>query len=371
MSARAMIARLRRRAQWIGRGGGAGGGESRTLIVIGAAGIVVVVLGLLLAVAVPRAWYLWRTDSYTAELANAAGLSEGDPVLVAGVPTGKVESIDFADDRVDVGFRLDDDRPLGSRTTASVRLETVLGKRYLDVEPAGDGSVGPERTIPLARTTVPYSLDETAAAAQRTADGLDVDALENMVRTISAALPEDSDAFRRAVTGVSAAAKAMSDDGDQINRLLTATKNLADLVAGQDDAIDAISSDARTVLDALAARRHAISGLVDDLRTILSTADAVLDSVGEESGASAGAARENGDAENGDGLDQLVDNMHSVMDTLQRNGENIDRIMATLPAGLRKVVDASGNGDWVDVSAPAGPVPDTLLCVLGVMRQCR
>src|SRR5699024_8738416 len=155
MSARTVIARLRRRAQWIGRGGGTAGGESRTLIMIGAAGMVVVVLGLLLAVAVPRGWYLWRTDSYTAELANAAGLSEGDPVLVAGVPTGKVESVEFAGDHVDVGFRLDDGRPLGSRTTASVRLETRLGQRYLDGDPAGAGAAGPGRPIPLARTPAP------------------------------------------------------------------------------------------------------------------------------------------------------------------------------------------------------------------------
>src|SRR5699024_4319602 len=131
----------------------------------------------------------------------------------------------------------------------------------------------------------------------------------------------------------------------------TATKNLAHLVAEQDDAIDAISSDARTVLDALAARRHAISGLVDDLRTILSTADAVLDSARDDSNGGSGAGAPPGS--DGDGLDRLVDNLHSVMNTLRSNGENIDRIMETLPAGLRKVVDASGNGNWVDVSAPA------------------
>ncbi|MGB3171697.1 MAG: virulence factor Mce, partial [Rhodococcus sp. (in: high G+C Gram-positive bacteria)] len=32
--------------------------------------------------------------------------------------------------------------------------------------------------------------------------------------------------------------------------------------------------------------------------------------------------------------------------------------------------DATGNGNWVDVSAPAGPLPDNLLCAIGVQQGC-
>lgn len=343
--------------KWAGRGSGRH--ESRVLMLIGTAGTVAALVGLLLAVALPHGWYLFRTDAYTAQFANAAGLTPGDPVLVAGVPTGKVESVDFAGDHVDVEFRLDDDRPLGSQTTAGIKLATILGKRYMEVDPAGGGAVGPDDTIPLARTTVPYSLDESAAAASNTAQNLDVDAVQKMVGTIKDTLPDDSETMRRAVTGVGAVAESINQDSEQINRLLDAGKALTGLLAEQDATLDSVSSDARTILQTLADRRHAISRLTTDLRTILSAADEVT--------AKADAGGPNGS----DGLEQTVDDLHSVLDTLQQNGGRIDEIFRRLPPLVRSVVDASGNGDWVDVSAPAGPIPDTLLCVFGVMKDCR
>lgn len=357
MTVKESVARWAGHVKWAGRG--AGRHESRVLMLIGTVGIVAVLAGLLLAVALPHGWYLFRTDPYTAEFANAAGLEPGDPVLVAGVPTGKVESVEFAGDHVDVQFRLDDDRPLGAQTTAGVKLATILGKRYMEVDPAGTGDVGPDGTIPLSRTTVPYSLDESASAASDVARNVDVDAVEKMVETIKETLPQDSDTLRRAVTGVSAVAEAMNEDSEQINRLLDAGKALTGLLAEQDQTLDSVSADARTLLQTLASRRHAISRLITDLRTILTAADEVT------------AQADQGGSDGSDGLERLVDNLHSVLGTLQQNGGRIDEIFLRLPPVVRAVVDASGNGSWVDVSAPAGPIPDTLLCVFGVMKGCR
>lgn len=356
-AARRAWAAVRAAGERLGRG--TDRARSRALVAVGVAGIVVVLAGLLVAVALPRGWYLLRTGPYTAQLADAAGLEAGDPVLVAGVPTGKVESVEFAGDHVDAHFRLDDDRPLGGRTTAAVRLQTILGRRYLEVRPAGHGEVGPGRTIPLARTTVPYSLDDAATAATATAQGLDPDALEQMVRALGDAVPHDPDALRRAVTGVGAAARAMSDDGAQLDRLLTSARSVAGLVARQDASLDALTSDARTVLGSLADRRAALGSLAADLRTILGSADRIL--------ASADASGEGGEG----GLGELAANLRSVLGTLERNGDAIDTVLEQLPSGVRAVVDASGNGPWVDVSAAAGPIPDTLLCVLGLAKDCR
>ena len=109
---------------------------------LGTAGIITLLAIMLVAVGVPRIVYHNSTTEYTAELANASGLTSADPVLVAGVPAGRIEQISLAGDRVNVRFRLDNGQRLGDQTTAGVRLRTVLGKRYLEVIPAGSGSVG-------------------------------------------------------------------------------------------------------------------------------------------------------------------------------------------------------------------------------------
>lgn len=321
-------------------------------LVLGTAGIVVVALGLLAAVALPRGWYLARTDAYTAQFANAAGLTTADPVYLSGVPAGRVESVELAGDHVDVHFRLDRRQRLGDRTTASVKLQTILGKRYLAVDPAGAGGVGPGDTIPLVRTSVPFTLDDIAAGAQHDAQQVDTKTLSEMVRTLSQTLPTDSGQVGRALTGVSAAASALTRNSDQITTLLQTSKSLSGLVAGQSTELQALLQNSRTVLDALASRRQELTQLVRDLTTLTDQASTFL-------------------GDKGGDVDQLLVNLRSVTQTLAGNAANIDTLLTKLPPALRAATDASGNGNWVDVSAPSAMIPDDLLCQLQVMKGCK
>ena len=314
---------------------------------LGSIGIVAVIALLASALLVPQGWYLVRTSSYTAQFAHAGGLAESDPVFVAGVPAGRVDSIDLAGDHVDVHFRLDRDRTLGHRTTAAVKLRTILGKRYLDIVPDGTGSVGDNSTIPTERTSVPYSLDDIGAKVQSVATELDVTALASMVSTLRETVPSDRAVVSDALTGVSAASAMLARNDEKIARLLEAATSLTTSVAAESESIGILLGNAQLVLQTLSDRRNAISALVTDLRTVVESASVFLD----------GNATE---------LDQLLIDMRSVTDTLDRNGRNIDTLLTTLPAGLRAVTDATGNGNWVDVSAPAGPLPDHLLCALGI-----
>ncbi|RQM36012.1 virulence factor Mce [Rhodococcus ruber] len=320
-------------------------------LVVGTVGIVLVAAVMAVALAAPRVTYLLRTDEYTAELANAAGLQPDDPVYVAGVPTGRVEDLRLGTDRVVVTFRVDGGQPLGDRTAAEVKLKTILGKLYLSVTPAGAGEL-PEGRIPLARTSVPYSLDQIAADAGQVARDLDVPGLEAMMRTLADIVPSDSAQLADALAGATAAAEMLSRNDARIHSLLEASRSLAAIVAGQSEDVAALVQNATTVVSVLAARRDALGQLVADLRLLTERTAAFLEDNSAE-------------------IDALLVNLRSVTDTLNRNAENIDVLMTRLPPALRAAADASGNGNWVDVHAPAGPIPDNLLCALGVMEGCR
>lgn len=329
---------------------------SGTPLALGAVGIMVLVLGLAAAVGIPKVWYLARTSPYAAELANASGLSGGDPVYVAGVPAGRVEAIDLADDHVRVRFRLDDGQPLGNRTTASVRLETVLGKRYLEVVPAGvvDDTVDGAQpdVIPLSRTTVPYSLDDAGRDATDVAQQIDTTSLEAMMTTLSQVMPDDPDRVAKALAGISGASAAVAQNGAQIDQLLTLSRSLSDLAVRQQESLAATLANAQTVVRTLAVRKEVLTRLVENLRSVLATLSTTFTEHEEEFSA-------------------MTDNLVEVTNTLQRNADNIDLILTRLPSALRAATDATGNGNWTDVAAPAAVVPDNLLCVLGVMQECR
>ena len=85
-------------------------------ILLGVIGMVVVAVVMVGALALPQLTYLVRTQSYTAEFANAAGLAPNDPVYVSGVPAGRVEGLEMAGDHVLVDFRIDRKQDLGDRT---------------------------------------------------------------------------------------------------------------------------------------------------------------------------------------------------------------------------------------------------------------
>lgn len=319
-------------------------------LVLGTIGIVVLVVGLGAAIGIPRFWYQARTEAYTAEFANAAGLATGDPVYVAGVPAGRVENIVLAGDHVDVEFRLDRNRTVGNTSTASVRLETVLGKRYLDVRPGGvdDGA----DTIPLDRTTVPYSLDEVGAGAERVSQELDLDAMEQMMTTLSQVMPSDSDQVERTLTGISAASAAFGRHSEQFDQLLEMSRRLSVMAVGQQDSLVETAVDARTLVQTMSVRKEALTGLANNLRAVIATLSQTF-------------------TENREEADRLVANLTAVTATLQQNSDNVAALMIQLPPALRTVTDATGNGTWADVTTPAAVLPDNLLCAMGVMQECR
>ena len=326
---------------------------SNTPLALGTVGILVLVLVLGGAIGIPKVWYLVRTSPYTAELENAAGLSGGDPVYVAGVPAGRVEAIELAGDHVQVDFRLDRAQSLGNRTTATVRLKTVLGKRYLEVVPAGVVESGAAAdVIPLSRTTVPYSLDDVSQDATDIAQQLDTKALQAMMTTLSQVLPDDPTQVANVLTGISGVSAAVAENGAQLDQLLTVSRSLSELAVRQEDSLAATLSNAQTVVRTLAVRKEVLTRLVENLRAVLSTAAASLTEHEQE-------------------LSQLTDNLVDVTDTLQRNVDQIDLTLSRLPSALRYATDASGNGAWMDVTAPAAVIPDNALCAVGVMQGCR
>ena len=76
-----------------------------------------------------------------ADFASAAGLKPGDPVEIAGVKVGKVESIALADDRARLGLRIADHVKLQEDTIASVRARGLIGDKYIVLAPGGSDRI--------------------------------------------------------------------------------------------------------------------------------------------------------------------------------------------------------------------------------------
>jgi phospholipid/cholesterol/gamma-HCH transport system substrate-binding protein len=72
-----------------------------------------------------------------------AGLKLGDPVEIAGVRVGKVESLTLADDRARAVLRFNPDVKLQEDVIASIRARGLIGDKFILVSPGASDKIIP------------------------------------------------------------------------------------------------------------------------------------------------------------------------------------------------------------------------------------
>ena len=79
-----------------------------------------------------------------ADFPSVAGLKNGDPVEIAGVRIGRVETIRLAEDRARLELRLQEDIKLQEDVIASVRARGLIGDKFVLITPgASDKIIAP------------------------------------------------------------------------------------------------------------------------------------------------------------------------------------------------------------------------------------
>lgn len=324
---------------------------------IGAVALGVVIAALAVAAVFPTIVYNLRTKAYSVELVSSGGLSAGDPVYVTGVPAGRVESVNIEGDTVVADFRVDRALSLGERTEAEVKLRTILGAYYLDVRPKGDGEL-PDARIPVERTGVPFHFDEIARNAYnavRTDDPeretINYDQIAELTDLAYASIP-DRQLAEEATAALADAAGIINRNGDQIREVFRVGKDIADIVDSQQATLEQLFDQGSIVFGTLGARAQLISGLIVDLESVATRINQLLTANPGE-------------------WDRLIINLRSMVTMLAGESARIDEALNELGPALRTVVDATGNGPWLDVNSPSAIAPDNLLCLLGALEGCR
>src|SRR5262245_27128103 len=100
----------------------------RNPMVIGAITIALIAASVL-GVVVLNADVFASRYTVNARFEDAAGVSSGDTVRVAGVDAGKVSAVRQEDGQVEVSMEINDGAELSADTSAAVQVETVLGTK--------------------------------------------------------------------------------------------------------------------------------------------------------------------------------------------------------------------------------------------------
>ena len=122
---------------------------------------------------------------------DAASVSPGITVRIAGITVGKVKDLAIEPTRVRVRATVDRDAFVGDQSTVEVRMLTVVGGYYVNIDSLGEHSLGAE-PIPKDRVTMPYSLVRTLADATTVIDKVQTAPINEAIDQVRQGLSGDN-----------------------------------------------------------------------------------------------------------------------------------------------------------------------------------
>lgn len=282
-------------------------------------------------------------NTYTAYLAQTAGLRAGEGVEVYGVPVGQVQSLSLAGDKVKVRFTVKKSIELGDETSAEVKVATLLGTHYLAVTPAGLGTL---EQIPLSRTKVPYNLQDVLEKGTGNLTELDPMLLAKALTEVSKTLSATKENLGPALDGIARLSEAVTARSEQTGQLLTAAKSVSEQLSGSSGDIVALMRQANLVLAEINSRREAIHTLLTQTTALARNLGGIIADT---------------KADIGPAFRQL----NEVLRTLNSQDRVLKDLLEKMAPTVRYVANATGNGPWGDlwIKPPALP-PDDLNCKL-------
>lgn len=302
--------------------------RSRNPIPIGLVSLLVLGLVLLAAVYSDELPVIGGGTTYSAEFSEAAGLEADDEVRVAGIKVGTVSDIELDGDRVVVSFKVKD-AWVGDRSRAAIKIKTLLGQKYLALEPDGAQVLDPDRRIPLERTTAPYDVLEAFRGLAETVDEIDTVQLAKSFEVIAQTFADTPEEVRGALTGLQSLSKTISSRDAELARLLSNTRQISRTLADRDAELVRLLTDGDLLLTEINNRRQAISALLTGTQTLSRELQGLI-------------------ADNEAQLAPVLQSLDQLTAMLQRNQDALAQGIKNFAPFARQFNNAVGNGRWFD-----------------------
>ena len=274
-----------------------------------------------------------RTYKVTAMFPDAAGLSPGDRVRIAGVDVGSVASIERVESArvVRAELELKSGAEVSSDARASIRLRSLLGAKFVDLDDDGRGpKLRPGGVIPLERTDVPADLDELLNAVGGFVEPLDVDAMNKVLGSFGEALDGRGDQLGTLVERLGVLAEELAQRSGDVDRLLVAGERLGAAVASRDDELATSTDQLATLLGALSQRREQLTQVVAGVERVTAQVTPLL-------------------AENREELTGIFDGLQQTVSVLDEQRDRLDLALEQLPLLAERFTRITGQGPWVSI----------------------
>jgi phospholipid/cholesterol/gamma-HCH transport system substrate-binding protein len=302
--------------------------RDRNPVTIGAISLAVIAILVFLAFNAQSLPIIGGGTVYQAYFSEAAGLKPDDPVRVSGVKVGKVDSLELAHGAVLVKFRVKN-AFLGDRSEAAIKIETVLGAKYLQLVPIGTSELNKDKPIPLSRTASPYDVVQAFSDLSTTIDQIDTTQLASSFEVLSQTFSNTPDDVRTSLQGLARLSTTISSRDAQLQRLLAATRSVTQVLADRNGEFTKLIIDSNTLLQEVQARRQLIDQILANTQRLAQQLSGLA-------------------ADNRTALTPALQQLSIVTDVLSRNRAALGQTVAKLAPFVRVFTNTLGNGRWFD-----------------------
>ncbi len=302
----------------------------RNPVATGIIGILMVLLATAAGFSFDKMPFFGAGSTYKAEFSEAAGLKPGAEVRVAGVKVGKVTGVDLDGNKVLVSYRVSNTW-IGDKTRASIEIKTLLGSKYLGLDPQGGKLGDPDDVIPLERTSSPYDVIDAFSDASDSLEEVDSAQLAQSLQVLSEAFAGTPESIRGALDGVSRLSETISSRDEAVRKLFAETKETSRIVADRDQEFQQLIARSGELLSELNGRRTAIHQLLVQSQEVSRQLSGLV-------------------ADNEEQIGPALTQLQTFVDLLVRNQDNLDKSMVQGAQFYNLFNNSLGNGRWWDTS---------------------
>ncbi len=283
-----------------------------------------------------------KGKSYTAAFSEAAGLRKGDKVRVAGLDVGQVDQVRLEDAHVQVRFNIKNKSVrMGEQTTASIEIFTLLGNKYVGIEPKGRGTWPTSREIPLTHTSSPYDVSPAFQDLAKTVGDINKTQLATAFNTIAATFKNSPAPLKSTLSGLTRLSQTISSRDAQLGELLHHLAGVTGVLAQRRSQFVTLLQDGDKLLQELDKRRDVITQLLNNTSALAIQLKGLA-------------------ADNNAQLKPALDHLKSVVSILDNNQKSLDETITLLYPTTRNLVDVVGSGGWYDATVINATNPVTL-----------
>lgn len=211
-----------------------------------------------------------------ARFANAAGISKGTSVMVAGVNVGSVTSVKVDGNAVDATMSVNNGVQLPHVTRAAVEVETLLGVVDVTLEPVSGWNRPLQSGALITDTSVPTEFYQLQNTAHSLLSKTDAQALNNLVTSLASITQDKQQQVAQIISGLGALTNTVNQRSGQVSQLIDSANALSSTLAGRDQQLLSVVNNLNTVSTGLASNDQALSNLITNIDSFSSQTNSLV-----------------------------------------------------------------------------------------------